>query len=130
LALLSLLTTGVSALGISAGGFHTCAVLNEGTVMCWGSNSNGQLGIGSTTGTLSPIAAHLGEGVLQFHNWVASNTDKQSAGEKSCTDKDTSQYIAKLVCKKQSGKGESLALPLWVWHWIIFGEFAYDPFFL
>ncbi len=68
LALLSLLTTGVSALGISAGGFHTCAVLNEGTVMCWGSNSNGQLGIGSTTGTLSPIAAHLGEGVLQFHN--------------------------------------------------------------
>lgn len=45
---------------ISAGGFygarHTCARLNDGSVRCWGSNSSGQLGDGTTTGRLSPVA--------------------------------------------------------------------------
>jgi alpha-tubulin suppressor-like RCC1 family protein len=34
---------------ISGGHFHTCAVHADGTVSCWGSNSSGQLGLGSST---------------------------------------------------------------------------------
>jgi alpha-tubulin suppressor-like RCC1 family protein len=33
---------------IAAGGFHTCAVLTDGCVRCWGLGENGQLGYGNT----------------------------------------------------------------------------------
>ena len=39
---------GVSATSISAGGWHTCALLRDGEVKCWGSGENGQLGQGNT----------------------------------------------------------------------------------
>jgi len=55
----SAFTGGVTAVSITAGDFHTCAVLNTGAVNCWGSNSAGQLGDGSTTGGLVPAKAIL-----------------------------------------------------------------------
>jgi len=32
----------------AVGGWHTCALLNDFTVKCWGDNSSGQLGLGDT----------------------------------------------------------------------------------
>ncbi|MEY2642110.1 MAG: hypothetical protein RLZZ368_757, partial [Actinomycetota bacterium] len=43
------LGVGRTAVAISAGAAHTCAVLDNGAVKCWGFNSSGQLGIGDTT---------------------------------------------------------------------------------
>ncbi|EYF07398.1 RCC1 domain-containing protein [Chondromyces apiculatus] len=31
-----------------AGELHTCALLHDGTVKCWGYNHDGQLGLGNT----------------------------------------------------------------------------------
>lgn len=39
---------GATAIQLSAGVSHTCAVLSDGRVRCWGANTVGQLGIGST----------------------------------------------------------------------------------
>ncbi len=46
--------TGVTA--ISAGRGHSCALKNDGTVACWGSNGGGQLGIGSEQSQSRPTA--------------------------------------------------------------------------
>ncbi len=39
---------GGQAVQISAGGYHTCALLDTGSVRCWGSESSGQLGYATT----------------------------------------------------------------------------------
>lgn len=39
---------------VAAGGFHTCAVAVDGRMSCWGSNSNGQLGIGGSGSRTTP----------------------------------------------------------------------------
>lgn len=39
---------------IAAGNEHTCALMRDGSVMCWGSNTYGQLGDGSTNIQLTP----------------------------------------------------------------------------
>lgn len=46
---------GVTAIAVSAGGSHTCAIASA-AAYCWGSNSNGQLGNNSTHSSNLPVA--------------------------------------------------------------------------
>jgi len=42
------LGTGRTALALAAGANHTCALLDNATIKCWGNNDVGQLGLGDT----------------------------------------------------------------------------------
>lgn len=45
------------AVQISVGATHACALLDTGSVMCWGDNDDEQLGDGTNTDATSPVAA-------------------------------------------------------------------------
>jgi alpha-tubulin suppressor-like RCC1 family protein len=59
------LGAGRSAVAISAGGDHTCAILDNSRVRCWGYSANGELGYGNmndigddeTPGSVNPVDA-------------------------------------------------------------------------
>ena len=54
---------GRNAIDISAGSYHTCTLLDDGSIRCWGSNAFGQLGDGTTIERTTPITVDLGSGV-------------------------------------------------------------------
>ena len=49
---------GASMKGLAAGKQHTCALLEDGSIQCWGANDLGQLGDGTTTDTHVPVLVH------------------------------------------------------------------------
>ena len=58
---------GRTATAISAGGRHTCAILDDGTVRCWGNGGSGRLGYGD--------ASNIGDGAPDLSVAVAGPVD-------------------------------------------------------
>ena len=56
------LGTGKTAKAMSIGYAHHCVILNDDSLVCWGSNGYGQLGVGDTNTKTSPTLVDLGSG--------------------------------------------------------------------
>ena len=56
------LGVGRTAIAVSAGSGHTCAILDDGNLKCWGANNMGQLGVGDIDQRLTPTTVNLGSG--------------------------------------------------------------------
>jgi alpha-tubulin suppressor-like RCC1 family protein len=63
-----------TATDVSSGSYHSCAVLSDGTTQCWGMNTYGQLGDGTTTDRSTPVVV----------SGVASATQVSSGHWHSC----------------------------------------------
>ena len=53
------LPEGRAATDLSVGDHHSCALLDNGSIACWGHNNHGQLGDNTTTNAPIPVYAHL-----------------------------------------------------------------------
>ncbi len=60
------LGTSLTAKAITAGRNHTCAILNDDSVKCWGNNDHGQLGLGNSNSpkTTPTAAVNLGTNII------------------------------------------------------------------
>ncbi len=60
---------------VSAGSWHSCAVISGGTIDCWGYNGDGELGNGATADSSNPVQV----------NDIASASSISAGGEHSCS---------------------------------------------
>ena len=72
------LGTGRTAVSISASGMHTCAILDDGSVACWGRNTNGELGDGTTIDRTAPTQTDS-LGIGRTAVYIASGWDHTCA---------------------------------------------------
>ncbi|MDF2257433.1 RCC1 domain-containing protein [Streptantibioticus ferralitis] len=56
------LPSGTTVPAIACGAYHSLALTSSGTVLAWGSNSNGQLGDGTITNRTTPVTVSLPSG--------------------------------------------------------------------
>jgi alpha-tubulin suppressor-like RCC1 family protein len=82
-----------SAKSLAAGQIHTCALLNAGTVECWGDNSVGDLGLGMATGpetcdedpcSTTPVAVPGLKDVAAISAWNIDTCAVLSSGSALC----------------------------------------------
>ena len=65
---------------VTTGQFHSCSLMYNGDVYCWGENTNGQLGDGTTTNSTIPVkiqmtaATQLSSGSLSTHTCAVNSS--------------------------------------------------------
>jgi alpha-tubulin suppressor-like RCC1 family protein len=72
------------AVSVSTGTLHACALLSSGSVACWGVNSQGALGDGTTTATSTTVDALCVADATQVAAGVTETCALRSGGTVEC----------------------------------------------
>lgn len=78
---------------LAAGGFHNCAVTNEGKVLCWGKNDMGQLGLGDERHRRVPELVKNLDGVKAISAGGAHTCVVLEEGHASCWGRNASGQV-------------------------------------
>jgi cysteine-rich repeat protein len=68
---------------LSVGSGHACATKRDGTLWCWGSNSNGQIGLGTTVTAFSPTQV-AGSGFISVSAGASHTCAVHADGTLAC----------------------------------------------
>jgi len=81
----SAVTGGSGFLDVTAGQLHACGLATDGTALCWGDNTQGQLGTGpGSIRTPSPQAVALGQPLRQLDAGFGSTCGVTTSGAGYC----------------------------------------------
>ncbi len=137
--------------GLLAGALHTCALLDDGTLWCWGYGVDGELGNGGTasspkpvevTGNPTPTWVALGAGGQQAFHTCATSLDGTTycwganpfgqLGDGSTTNSDvpiaTSGRYLNLARGNSHTCGIFLSGPIDCWGWNVYGQLGDGTF--
>ena len=112
--------TGVTSL--TAGNYHTCARLSDGSVRCWGRNTSGQLGIGSTSSRSLPTTVKSLSGATLVAGGASHTCARLSTGRLKCWgantygqlgDRTTTRRLTPVTVRSLSG---ARAITAGAWH--------------
>ncbi len=98
---------------ITAGGLHTCAIDSQGGVVCWGDNSEGQLGNGTHNGiqtTPKPVT-DLSSGIARISAGTYFTCALPTAGGMKCWGDDWAGQIGNGLQGRQLVPADVLDLP-------------------
>jgi alpha-tubulin suppressor-like RCC1 family protein len=87
------LGTGRTVLAVSAGLAHTCAMLDDATVKCWGNGGSGRRGSGNTT-RVGTTASHMGDNLVALSAGALINTGTTTTTTTTTTTSTTTTTVA------------------------------------
>ena len=90
-----------TATAIAAGNAHTCAILNDASVKCWGNNGSGRLGVGDSTTRHVPTAVDFGNDGAESNPQTYTAASLFLGKDHSCAIRTDNV----LVCWGEAGRG-------------------------
>ena len=101
------LPAGLTALTVTMGNFHTCAILSDHAAWCWGANDDGEVGSGPVGPQPAPITRALAD-VVQLSAGADHTCAVTSAGVASCWGQND---FGELGVGDTTGRGTPTELP-------------------
>ncbi len=99
------------ARALSAHWLHACAVLLDGSVVCWGSNSSGQLGDGTQVNRAQPVAVSGLQNVVSVATGL-SHTCAMSAGAIRCWGDNSQGQLGSNASGGSAAMGQPTLVPI------------------